>query len=86
MLHQPRVALLLHLLRHLARKGVGRGAVDILIFEAADAGEPRLAQPIEQEGEVLLGLAGKADDEGRADGEVRANRRASARMRSSVFS
>jgi hypothetical protein len=49
---------------------IGRGAIDIFIFEAAHAGELRLAEPIKQELEVFVGLAGEADDESRADGEV----------------
>ena len=58
--HQPVIALGLDLLGHMAGQRVGRGAVDILIFEAADARELGFGKPIEQQGEVLLGLAGEA--------------------------
>jgi hypothetical protein len=84
-LHQAVVALLLDLFREVAGQCVGGSAADILIFEAAHARELRLCKPIEQELEVLLGVAGKADDEGRADGKVRQISRQRA-MRCKVFS
>ncbi len=71
--HEAVPALFLHLFRHGAGEVVGRRAGDRLVAEAADAGELGLAHPVEQELEVLLGLAGEADDEGRADGEVGAH-------------
>ena len=46
-------------------------ALDILVLEAANAVEFGLAQPIQQQREVRLRLAGKTDDEGRAHGEIR---------------
>src|SRR5260370_23780285 len=49
-------------------------AVDRLVLNRADAIEPGLVEPVEQETKVLLRLAGKADDEGRADGQFRADR------------
>ncbi len=66
-------SLLLHLLGDGAREVVGLGAGDGLVLEAANAVELRLAQPIEKEREILLGLAGEADDERRADGEIGAD-------------
>ena len=68
--HEAVPALLLHLVRHRVADGVGGGAFDRLVLEAADARELRLLQPVEQELEILLRLAGEADDEGRADGEI----------------
>ena len=53
-----------------AARFVGGGALDRLVLEAADAREPRLLQPVEQDREVRLRLAGEADDEGGADGKV----------------
>ena len=53
---------------------VGRRARDGLVFEGADAVEPGFLQPVEQKGEVLLGLAGKTDDERRADRQIGADR------------
>ena len=43
---------------------------DRLVLEAADAVELGLVEPVEQQLEVLLGLAGEADDEGGADREA----------------
>ena len=71
-LHESRAALALHLRRHrrLAQR-IGGGALDRRILEAADPIERRRAQPVEQLGEIGLGFARKADDEGAADREVR---------------
>ena len=55
--HQPVVARLLHLLGNLVRERIRSGAVDILIFEAADARELRLGEPIEKAREIILGLS-----------------------------
>ncbi len=46
---------------------------DGLVLEAADAVELGFAHPVEQELEVFLGLARKADDERRAHGEIGAD-------------
>ena len=84
--HEAVPALFLDLFRHGAGQGVGLGALDGFVLEAADAIDAGFLQPVEQQLEVVFGLAGEADDEGRADGEVGADRRASAAMRSAVFS
>ena len=60
-------------LRHRIGQGVGRGAFDRRIGEAADAVELRFFEEVEQLLELGFGLAGKADDEGAADGEVGAD-------------
>ena len=73
LLHEAGVALLLDLLGHDAGQGVGGGAADRLEAEGADAVELGLVEPVEQIVEILLGLAGEADDEGRADGDVGAD-------------
>src|SRR5579883_1036883 len=52
---------------------VGGGAGDGLVFEGADAAELSFVQPVEQESEILLALAGKADNERGADGQIRAD-------------
>ena len=66
---------LLDLVRNLLEAEiVGRGAGDRLVFERADAVELGFVEPVEQEREILLGLAGKADDESRADRQFRADR------------
>ena len=49
------------------------GAFHILIFEAADPRQPRLAKPIEKEGEIFFRLAWEADDEGGPEPEVGAD-------------
>src|SRR5581483_10013067 len=72
-LHQPVVALLLDLLRHVTVETVRGGALDIFVFEATDAIQLRLAEPVEEALEVLLRLAGEADDESRANGEIGAD-------------
>ena len=67
-LHEALPAALLDLVGHgLEAEIVGAGARDRLVFEGADAIELGLVEPVEQHAEILLGLAGKADDEGRAD-------------------
>ena len=71
--HEAVPALFLDFLGHGAGEIVGRGAGNRLVAEAADAGELRLAHPVEQELEILLGLAGEADDERRSDGKVGAH-------------
>ena len=68
--HEAMPALLLHLGRDGCREIVGDARRDRLVAEAADAIELRLVEPVEQQLEILVGLAGKADDEGRADGEI----------------
>ena len=74
LLHDAGVALFLDLFGHRAGQGVGGGALDRLEAEGADAVELGLVEPVEQIFEILLGLAGEADDEGRADGDVGADR------------
>src|SRR5271165_2064203 len=72
--HEPLVAHSLYFVRHgLEAEIVGLRALDRLVLEGADAVEPGFVQPVEQQLEILLRLAGKADDEGRADRDVRAN-------------
>ncbi len=65
---------------------VGARAAHRLVFEGADAVELGFVEPVEQQPEILLRLAGKADDEGRADGQRPARSARQARMRSRVFS
>ena len=65
---------------------VGGRAGHRLVLEAADAGELRFLQPVEQDLEVGLGLAGEADDEGGADGEVGADVAPAGAGAASVFS
>ena len=77
-LHETVPALLFDLVRHRRAEIVGGGAIDRLVAEAADPVERGFAEPIEQQREVGLGLAGKTDDEGRAQGDVRADRAPSA--------
>jgi hypothetical protein len=70
-LHEALPAALLNLGRHEGEAQlVGRRAFHRLVFERADAVELRFFQPVEQQFEILFGLAGEADDEGRADGEI----------------
>src|SRR5215469_18720694 len=64
-LHEPRITLGLNLLGHMSLERVGGGAIDILVFEAADAGELSLAEPIQQKLEIFLRFSGEADDERR---------------------
>ena len=73
--HQALVARRLDPGRHRGKSQiVGRRALYRLVLEGADAVELRLIEPVEQELEILLGLAGKTDDEGRADRQLRAER------------
>src|ERR1700729_3933685 len=72
-LHETLVAVRFNLVRNrLKAEVVGRRAFDGLVLERADAVELGLVQPVEQEAKILLGLAGKADDESRADRQPRA--------------
>src|SRR5271163_1009388 len=74
-LHEALVPAHLDRVRHgLKAEIVGDGALDRLVWESSDAVELRFIEPVEQEPEILLGLAGKADDEGRADDQLRADR------------
>src|SRR5580658_7428228 len=70
-LHEARMALVLHLGRDVAGEGVGCRALDGRVFEAADPVELRLLEPLEELGELGLGLPGKADDEGTAQRQLR---------------
>ena len=72
--HEAAIAALLLLVGH-HRKAeiIGHGALHGLVFEGADPVEARFAQPVQQHLEVLLCLAGKANDEGGADSQVRAS-------------
>src|SRR5262249_11437424 len=72
-LHEAMPALLLPRVGHTGREIVRDRAVHRLVFEAADAIELRFAEPVEQQLEVGIGFARKADDEGRAQGEARAD-------------
>jgi hypothetical protein len=65
-LHETVPALFLDFVRHGRGTIVRRRAIHRLVFEAADAIERGCVQPLQEQFEVLLGLAGKADDEGRA--------------------
>ena len=51
-------------------RALAAAPVDRRVLEAADAVEPRLAQPVEQQFEVGFGLAREADDEGAAQRQV----------------
>ena len=79
--HEALPAVLLDLVGQVAGQGVGAGALDVLVAEAADAVEAGLVQPVEEVLELGLGLAGIADDEGGAEDELGAARRASGRSR-----
>ena len=68
--HDPGVALFLDLFGHRVGQRVGGGALDRLEAERADAVELGFVEPVEQILEILLGLAGEADDEARADRDV----------------
>ncbi len=72
-LHEAREPLFLHFLGHRVGQRVGRSAGDRRVFEAADAIEPSLTQPVEQQREIRLRLAGEADDERAAQRDVRAH-------------
>ena len=73
--HETLVAARFDVVRHrLKAEIVGRRSFDRLVLERADAVELGLVQPVEQETKILLGLAGKADDESRADGQFRTDR------------
>ena len=72
--HEALPALLLDLLGHVVGEGVGAGAGDVLVLEAADPVELRCVEPVEEVRELGFGLAGIADDEGRAQRDLRALR------------
>ncbi len=57
--HEALAAALLDLFGHMTRQGVGGGALDVLVGEGAHAIELGLLQPLQQEVEIGLGLAGK---------------------------
>ena len=57
LLHEAVIALFFHFLRHGSREIVGDRALYRLVFEAADAIERGLVEPVEQQLEILLGLA-----------------------------
>ena len=76
---QPLVALLHDGLRHLVVEHGGGGAGALGVLEGERAGEPRRAYDVEGGREVLLGLAGEADDDVGGDRGVRAWRRGRAR-------
>ncbi len=71
--HEAREPLFLHFLGHRIGQRVGRSTVDRRILEAADAIEPRFPQPVEQQFEIRLSLAGEADDERAAQRDVGAH-------------
>src|ERR1700733_2222571 len=62
--HQPVPAFLFRFGGDGRGKIVGRGASYRLVAEKADAIELALTPPIEQEGKIVVGLAGEADNEG----------------------
>ncbi len=68
---EPVVALLDDRPGHLVRHGRGRGARADRVLEGERGGEPGLADEVEGGREVLLGLAGEADDDVRGDRRVR---------------
>src|SRR5271156_2361958 len=73
-LHEALPAALLDLVGHdLEPEIVGAGARYRFVFEGADPIELRLVEPVEQQAKILLGLAGKPDDEGRPDRQLRAD-------------
>ena len=70
-LHESRAALLLDLGRHRCLvQRVRGGTLDRRVLEAADAIEPRYAQPVEQFIEIRVGLPRESDDERAADRNV----------------
>ena len=64
---------MLDIFRHRIGQLVGLGALDRRIGEGADAVELRLLEELQQQLEVLIGLAGKAGDEGAANSQFRAD-------------
>ena len=68
--HEAVPAFFFQLLGHGVRQRVRGRVVHGLVAEAADAVELGLLEPVEQRLEILLGLAGEADDERRADREL----------------
>ena len=72
-LHETRQTLLLDFFRNGIRQGIGGGAVHRRIGEGANPVELGLVDETQQLLEIVLGLAGKADDEGASDGQVRAD-------------
>src|SRR5208282_2127399 len=74
-LHEALVPARLDVVGHgLKAEIVGGRSLDRLVRESADAIELRFIEPVDKELEVILGLAGKADDEGRPDDKLRADR------------
>ena len=71
--HETVEPVLLDIVRHGIGQRVRGRAIDRRILEAADAIEARLAQPVKQHLEVVLGLTGKADDERADEASVRAD-------------
>ena len=55
---------------HVPGQGAAVGMGDVLVFETARAVDFSLADEVEQDLEVFLGLARKSDDEGRTNGQV----------------
>jgi hypothetical protein len=62
-LHEALAPVLAHFVRQRAVEFVGGRALDRRIHERPDAIELRLVEPVEQLGELGLGLAREADDE-----------------------
>src|SRR6476659_303593 len=65
--HEAALALGLERLGNRRGEIVRRRAGDRLVAETADAIEFRRAEPVDEGGKILLGLAREPDDEGRAD-------------------
>src|SRR6516164_9142095 len=72
-LHEESPTLLLDIFGNGFGEVVRGRSIDCLVAEAADAIEFGFLQPIEEQGEIVISLAGEPDDEGRPDGEVRAD-------------
>ena len=71
--HEALEAFFLHLGRHRIRQLVSLGTLDRAVFEAANPVQFRLVDEVQQHLELLLGLAGEADDEGGAQGDLGAD-------------
>src|SRR5205807_6766802 len=60
--HQRVPSLLLDLIGHRIAQRVGRSARDRFVLEAAEPVDFGFVQPVEQIGEIGIGLTGKAED------------------------
>ena len=71
--HQPLESVATHLVGNDAVELIGRRAGDGFVLEAAGPVDFGLLDPVEEEFEILLGLAGEADDEVGANGQIGAD-------------